>query len=152
MTKQTSSAKKPELITAKCNDCGQIVKSNQKFCPGCGAELDWSSLDDDAPEEKPATKTAKESTAKAESAPAKTVTHEEKIDTLIKEQKAKLNKWLIIGGVSFLIMFIIVGTTPDGEEPNSIVGLFMFGVVLSIMNIIIMAVNLSKLRKSKNKK
>jgi hypothetical protein len=151
MTKQTSSAKKSQLITAKCNDCGQIVKSNQKFCPGCGAELDWSSLDDE-PEEKPATKTTKENSAKTESAPAKTVTHEEKIDTLIQEQKAKLNKWLIVGGVSFLIMFIIVGTTPDGEDPNSIVGIFMFGVVLSIMNIIIMAINLSKLRKSKNTK
>lgn len=63
MTKQTNSRKKKEAIEAKCGNCGEKVNRNQKFCPGCGAEMDWSSVDDE-PEEKPAKKPEREAQTK----------------------------------------------------------------------------------------
>ncbi len=134
------------IINAKCNDCGELVKSNQKFCPGCGAELDWSSLEDE-PEEKP----AKKATAKSEKATPKPAAKGQSIEELEQYAKGKLNKWLIIGGVSFLILFIVIGTTPDGEEPNGFASILLGAIVISIINIIQFAVSLSKYRKEKKK-
>ena len=146
MTKQTTSSKKKEILEGKCGDCGETVKSNQKFCPGCGAELDWGE-----PEEKPVAKVIKQ-TEKTESPAAKTTSREERLDYLINDAKAKRTKWLIVGGVCFILVFIIVGTTPDGQEPSGIVGLFGLGVVLSIINLISISASLSKFLKEKNNK
>jgi uncharacterized OB-fold protein len=32
---------KPETETFNCPECGEKVSANQKYCPGCGTELQW---------------------------------------------------------------------------------------------------------------
>ena len=144
MTKQTSSRKKKEPIEAKCGNCGEKVNSNQKFCPGCGAEMDWSSVDDE-PEEKPAKKPA----TKNKSATTKTAANKSDIDKVEQNAIEKRKKWAIAGAVGFVGMFIVVGTTPDGEEPGSLAMLFLTLLMFSILNVIILSVGIKKYRKEK---
>jgi len=45
---RTEVAQKPEEktdeTTYECDSCGAKVAKGQKFCPGCGKELDWSKV------------------------------------------------------------------------------------------------------------
>lgn len=41
---RTEMAKEAEETTYECEKCGAEIKKGQKFCPGCGQELDWSKV------------------------------------------------------------------------------------------------------------
>ncbi len=30
-----------------CEDCGKVLSSRSKYCPGCGIELDWNAIEED---------------------------------------------------------------------------------------------------------
>ena len=144
MAKQTNSRKKKETVEAKCGNCGEKVKSNQKFCPGCGSELDWGTADD-KPEEKP----AKKSVTKSKSSTAKTKSSQSEEEKIEQDANRKRKKWAIIGVVGLLGMFIVVGTTPDGEEPSGLAMIFLTILMFSILNLIIISAALRKYRKEK---
>ena len=140
MVKQTSSHKKKEIIEAKCGNCEEKVKSNQKFCPNCGAELDWDTADDE-PEEKPA--------AKATSAEPKALTKAEKEEMLIQDAKNKIKRWSIALVICILIVFAVGSSGTESEAFNSIATFLLAACVFFIFDIIRGFIYISKHKKNK---